>query len=67
MYTANTMAAAIEALGMTLPYSSSYPADSPEKLDELHAVGPAMRLLLERDLSPANHDPRRRSRMPSRW
>ncbi len=53
MYTANTMAAAIETLGMTLPYSSSYPADSPEKLGELHAVGPALRLLLERGPRPA--------------
>jgi dihydroxy-acid dehydratase len=39
MYTANTMASAIEALGMSLPYSSSYPADSPEKLDECVRAG----------------------------
>lgn len=52
MYTANTMASAIEALGMSLPYSSSYPADSPEKLAECVQVGTAVRLLLERDIKP---------------
>jgi len=52
MYTANTMATAIEALGMSLPYSSSSPADSPEKVDECLRAGKAMRTLLERDLKP---------------
>ncbi len=52
MYTANTMASAIEALGMSLPYSSSYPADSPEKLAECVQAGTAVRLLLERDIKP---------------
>lgn len=52
MYTANTMASAIEALGMSLPYSSSYPADSPEKWAECVQAGTAVRLLLERDIKP---------------
>jgi len=52
MYTANTMATAIEALGMSLPYSSSSPADSKEKKDECIAAGEAMRRLLEMDLKP---------------
>ncbi len=52
MYTANTMAAAVEAMGMSLPYSSSYPADAPEKLDECVRAGAAMRRLLELDLKP---------------
>ena len=52
MYTANTMASAIEALGMSLPYSSSYPADSQEKLEECHAVGKALVNLLEHDIKP---------------
>lgn len=52
MYTANTMASALEALGMSLPYSSSYPANSPEKLAECRAVGPALRNLLEKDIKP---------------
>jgi dihydroxy-acid dehydratase len=54
MYTANTMASAIEALGMSLPYSSSYPADSQEKLDECVAAGAAIRVLLERDIKPSD-------------
>jgi dihydroxy-acid dehydratase len=54
MYTANTMASAIEALGMSLPYSSSYPADSPEKLDECVRAGAAIRVLLERDIKPSD-------------
>ncbi|HRQ36903.1 MAG TPA: dihydroxy-acid dehydratase [Chloroflexota bacterium] len=54
MYTANTMASAIEALGMSLPYSSSYPADSPEKLAECVQAGTAVRLLLERDIKPGD-------------
>src|SRR5580698_10847330 len=52
MYTANTMASAIEALGMTLPYSSSTPAEDPGKLDECLRAGPAIRKLLEIDLKP---------------
>ncbi|MCB8966414.1 MAG: dihydroxy-acid dehydratase [Ardenticatenaceae bacterium] len=54
MYTANTMASAIEALGMSLPYSASYPAESQEKLDECVQAGKAMRLLLERDIKPSD-------------
>jgi len=52
MYTANTMASAIEAMGMTLPYSSSIPAVDPAKQDECVRAGKAMRLLLERDIKP---------------
>lgn len=52
MYTANTMASAIEALGMSLPNSSSYPATSREKIEECRAAGRQVRLLLERDLKP---------------
>jgi dihydroxy-acid dehydratase len=52
MYTANTMASAIEALGMTLPYSSSTPAEDLLKLDECQRAGAAIRILLERDLKP---------------
>lgn len=52
MYTANTMATAIEALGMSLPYSSSSPADSKEKMDECRQAGEAMKVLLEMDLKP---------------
>ena len=52
MYTANTMASAIEALGMSLPYSSSAPAESAEKRDECRQAGAAVRLLLERDIKP---------------
>lgn len=52
MYTANTMATAIEALGMTLPGSSSNPADSQAKLDECMAAGTAIRNLLEKDIKP---------------
>jgi dihydroxy-acid dehydratase len=52
MYTANTMAAAIEALGMSLPYSSSNPALSEEKKAECFAAGKAIRLLLEKDIKP---------------
>jgi dihydroxy-acid dehydratase len=52
MYTANTMAAAIEALGMSLPYSSSNPALSKEKQQECIAAGSAVRLLLEKDIKP---------------
>eukprot|EP00624_Nannochloropsis_granulata_P004438 evm.model.NODE_31977_length_99932_cov_29.870142.19 len=52
MYTANTMATAAEALGMTLPYSSSTPADDPLKLQECERAGAAIRNLLERDIKP---------------
>jgi len=52
MYTANTMAVAIEALGLSLPYSSSLPAEDPGKADECRGAGAAVRTLLERDLKP---------------
>jgi dihydroxy-acid dehydratase len=52
MYTANTMAAAIEALGMTLPASSSTPAEDPAKQDECRRAGAAIRVLLEREIRP---------------
>ena len=52
MYTANTMAVAIEALGLSLPYSSSLPAEDPGKADECRRAGLAARMLLERDLKP---------------
>lgn len=52
MYTANTMASAIEAMGMSLPYSSSTPAVDPGKLDECHRAGAAIRHLLEQDIKP---------------
>ena len=52
MYTANTMASAIEALGMALPYSASIPAEDESKLDECRRAGAAVRLLLEQDLKP---------------
>lgn len=52
MYTANTMASAIEALGMSLPYSSSNPALSPEKRQECADAGKAIRVLLEKDIKP---------------
>jgi dihydroxy-acid dehydratase len=52
MYTANTMASAIETLGMSLPYSSSTPAEDPQKLAECFAAGAAIRNLLEMDLKP---------------
>jgi dihydroxy-acid dehydratase len=52
MYTANTMASAIEALGMSLPYSSSNPALSDDKQKECLEAGKAIRLLLEKDIKP---------------
>lgn len=52
MYTANTMASCIEAMGMSLPYSSSIPAGSPEKEKECFEAGLAIRNLLELDLKP---------------
>lgn len=52
MYTANTMSSAIEALGMSLPYSSSNPALSDEKKQECIDAGKAIRILLEKDIKP---------------
>jgi dihydroxy-acid dehydratase len=52
MYTANTMSSAIEALGMSLPYSSSNPALSQEKKDECLEAGKYIRILLEKDIKP---------------
>lgn len=52
MYTANTMASAIEAMGMSLPYSSSNPALSEEKRKECMDAGKAIRILLEKDIKP---------------
>jgi dihydroxy-acid dehydratase len=54
MYTANTMSSAIEALGMSLPYSSSSPALSEEKNKECEEAGKYIRLLLERDIKPSD-------------
>jgi dihydroxy-acid dehydratase len=54
MYTANTMSTAIEALGMSLPYSSSNPALSEDKQKECEAVGKAIKLLLEKDIKPSD-------------
>ena len=54
MYTANTMASAIEALGMSLPYSSSNPALSEEKLKECREAGKYIRLLMEKDIKPSD-------------
>src|SRR5690606_2183300 len=54
MYTANTMASAIEAMGMSLPYSSSNPALSPEKKEETRAAAEAIKVLLERDIKPSD-------------
>ena len=52
MYTANTMASAIEAMGMSLPYSSSTPATDRAKIAECLQAGQAVRALLEKDLKP---------------
>ncbi|MCL4123963.1 UNVERIFIED_CONTAM: hypothetical protein GTU68_044363 [Idotea baltica] len=52
MYTANTMASAIEAMGLSLPYSSSTPANDPAKIDECVVAGNSMRALLEDGLTP---------------
>lgn len=52
MYTANTMASAIEALGMALPYSASIPAEDPAKIDECARAAKAIRNLMERDIKP---------------
>ncbi len=52
MYTANTMATAIEALGMALPYSASIPAEDPDKVNECHRAGAAILELLKADIKP---------------
>jgi dihydroxy-acid dehydratase len=52
MYTANSMASAIEAMGMSLPYSSSAPAESPQKIEECLKAGATIRNLLEKDIKP---------------
>ncbi|MBK1631984.1 dihydroxy-acid dehydratase [Thiohalocapsa halophila] len=54
MYTANTMASSIEALGMSLPYSASTPATDPGKSEECRRAGEAMRTLLERNIKPSD-------------
>lgn len=54
MYTANTLASSIEAMGMSLPYSSSNPATSQQKKEELHRLGPAIYHLLKEDLKPSD-------------
>ncbi|MEH7890269.1 dihydroxy-acid dehydratase [Elizabethkingia meningoseptica] len=54
MYTANTMASAIEAMGMSLPYSSSNPALSDEKKKECEAAGKYIRILMEKDIKPSD-------------
>ena len=53
MFTANTMASVIEVMGMSLPYSSSNPAESADKVAECRRAGAAIRVLLERDLRPS--------------
>ena len=52
MYTANTMASAIEAMGMSLPYSSSTPAEDPQKQEECLRAGEAIKRLLEKNIKP---------------
>lgn len=52
MYTANTMASSIEAMGLSLPFSSSYPATHEGKQEECKKIGAAMRILLERNITP---------------
>ena len=52
MYTANTMATAIEALGMSLPYSASIPAEDAAKKEECHKAGAAILELLKKDIKP---------------
>ena len=54
MYTANTMASAIEAMGMSLPFSSSNPAESEEKKNECSEVGKAIKVLLEKNIKPSD-------------
>ncbi|TPX67423.1 dihydroxy-acid dehydratase [Spizellomyces sp. 'palustris'] len=52
MYTANSMSSAIEAMGMSLPYSSSTPAEDPQKLEECIKAGEAIKYLLENNITP---------------
>lgn len=52
MYTANTMASSIEAMGLSLPFSSSYPATHEGKQQECRKIGAAMKVLLERNITP---------------
>jgi len=52
MYTANTMASSIEAMGLSLPFSSSYPATHEGKQQECKKIGAAMKVLLERNITP---------------
>ncbi|KAI6093202.1 dihydroxy-acid dehydratase [Hypoxylon rubiginosum] len=52
MYTANTMASAIETLGMTLPGSSSFPADDPNKIKECEQIGEAIKIAMKEDIRP---------------
>ncbi len=54
MYTANTMASAIEALGMAMPYNSSNPATGKEKKDDCINSGKALQNLLEKDIKPSD-------------
>ncbi len=54
MYTANTLAASIEAMGLSLPFSSSYPATHAGKQEECKKIGAAMLLLLQRNITPAD-------------
>lgn len=54
MYTANTMASALEALGMSLPYTSSNPANSNEKKAEMPQAAAAIKLLIEKDIKPSD-------------
>lgn len=54
MYTANTMASALEALGMSLPYTSSNPANSNEKKAEMHQAAAAIKNLIEKDIKPSD-------------
>jgi len=54
MYTANTMASAIEAMGMSLPFNSSIPATSNDKNDEAKRIGEAIQNLLEKDIKPSD-------------
>lgn len=54
MYTANTMSSAIEAMGMSVPYSASNPANSPEKIQECKDVNEYIKILLEKDIKPSD-------------
>ncbi|GAA4436751.1 dihydroxy-acid dehydratase [Ravibacter arvi] len=53
MYTANTMSSSIEAMGLSLPFSSTYPATHEGKQEECKKIGAAMKNLLEMDLTPS--------------